>query len=193
MNLENELLQKVFDETEILKNNQFIYTCDETGIKRFEQLLGINNGSADTLEHRRDKVLSAWNMSIPYTYKNLVLKLNMLCSEDGYFMYMNNNNYTLDIYNKIKSKDMYDSVTYIIDKVVPCNICTSIFIDYNRYKIYKPFMHKEMSKFTNIELREKFIEESEVYLNRHNIYSGIKYKDLGESINYKIRRKGEWF
>ncbi len=190
---ENPEMQLVADETEVIKNNQYILTCDEKGISRFEKLLNILVSKNDSLDARIKRVLVKWNDNIPYTYENLEVFLNSLCGDDGYFMYLFNDEYKLDVYIRLKVKEMYDDVVLLLDRVVPCNLGVNVIIDYNRHKLFKPFMHKELSKFTHRELREKIIEVDLKYLNRHSVYNGVTYGDLEVVTNDKVRRKGEWF
>ena len=79
MQAENPEFQFVEDESEIIKNNQFIQTCNLTGISKFESLIGIIPSSDDTLESRINRVLVRWNDTVPYTWKTLLNKLDTLC------------------------------------------------------------------------------------------------------------------
>ena len=72
-------------------NNQFITTCDEEGIARFEQLLQIIPYSNDSLEQRINRVLVLWNNKVPYTMKTLKQMLETLCGTNGYQVILNNN------------------------------------------------------------------------------------------------------
>ena len=75
MQAENPDVQKLEDETEIIKNNQFIQSCNLTGIRKFEELLKIIPSNVDTLESRRSRVLTRWNDVVPYTKQTLQQKL----------------------------------------------------------------------------------------------------------------------
>ena len=65
--------------------NRFIATADEYGISRFEKMLGIHPANEDTLESRRSRVHSKWFNRIPYTWKTLLQKLIVLCSDTDVF------------------------------------------------------------------------------------------------------------
>ena len=60
-------VQKLAEATERIKNNQFITTADEEGIRKFETMLEVTALDNDTLENRKFRVLSRWNNTIPYT------------------------------------------------------------------------------------------------------------------------------
>lgn len=78
-NTENLELQLLADESERLKNNQFIFTCNETGISRFESLLNITPEAEEPLDLRISRVLMRWNDMTSYTWKTLVQKLDIFC------------------------------------------------------------------------------------------------------------------
>ena len=85
MKTENPEFQLVEDESEIIKNNQFIQSCNLTGISKFEKLIGIVPSADDTLESRINRVLVRWNDTVPYTWKTLLNKLDTLCGgSDNY-------------------------------------------------------------------------------------------------------------
>ena len=54
---ENPEFKLLFGMAERLLNNQFAVSCDEQGIKRFEELLGIRPAPTDSLEIRILRVL----------------------------------------------------------------------------------------------------------------------------------------
>ena len=62
-------------------NNAYIVDADEDGISKYEQFLGLVPLSTDSLEVRRQRVLSAWNPETNFTIKTLIRKLNDLCGE----------------------------------------------------------------------------------------------------------------
>ena len=86
MSAEEPEFQLVADESEILKNNQFIETCNEVGIARFEKILHITPSPDDTLESRRSRVLIRWNDAVPYTWKIFLQKEAI-----HLFLYLNQN------------------------------------------------------------------------------------------------------
>lgn len=118
-------LQVLSDETEIIKDNQFILTADEVGIEKFEALLKIYPTAEDTIEYRRQRVLFYWNDVIPYTYKVLIERLNILCGDTiSYTIEPKFNDYELDI--QFETQDILSSqaqdVDYILTYMIPANI-----------------------------------------------------------------------
>ena len=122
MNSEQPAIQKLEDETEIIKNNQFILSCDIDGIARFENLLGITPKPDDTLDARKSRVITRWNDSIPYTYKGLKEKLNVMCGEGNYLLIPSFNEYGLEIVVSLPLSGQADELDYMLSYMIPANI-----------------------------------------------------------------------
>ena len=122
MNSEQPEIQKLEDETEIIKNNQFILSCDIDGIARFENLLGITPKPDDTLDARKSRVITRWNDSIPYTYKGLKEKLNIMCGEGNYLLIPSFNEYGLEIVVSLPLSGQADELDYMLSYMIPANI-----------------------------------------------------------------------
>lgn len=122
MNSEQPEIQKLEDETEIIKNNQFILSCDIDGIARFENLLGITPKPDDTLDARKSRVITRWNDSIPYTYKGLKEKLNVMCGEGNYLLIASFNEYGLEIVVSLPLSGQADELDYMLSYMIPANI-----------------------------------------------------------------------
>lgn len=122
MNSEQPEIQKLENETEIIKNNQFILSCDIDGIARFENLLGITPKPDDTLDARKSRVITRWNDSIPYTYKGLKEKLNVMCGEGNYLLIPSFNEYGLEIVVSLPLSGQADELDYMLSYMIPANI-----------------------------------------------------------------------
>ncbi len=192
MESEKPEVEGLFQELYTLRQNQYILTCDEVGIERFEKLLGIVPFKSEELEKRRAKVLLAWVTDLPFTYETLEVQLTSLLTKEGFKMALYNDIYRLDVCISLFQKGMYDEVVKLLKWVVPCNIGLNPYIDYNKHRLFRPFMHKELGKFTHSELREKVIEVDE-YLHKNNEYEKVKYSDLKVFDNHLLRRKGDWY
>lgn len=115
-------IQVIEDETEIVKNNQFIVSCDLVGIKRFESLLKITPNPDDTLEARISRVLTRWNGSIPYTYRALVDKLNLMCGDGNYTIVPNFDAYELEVFVSLYLSGQVEELDYLLSYMLPANI-----------------------------------------------------------------------
>lgn len=110
-----ELLRKVF-------NNQFIQYCDEDGISKFEEMLGLHRYENDTLEIRIFRVLTYWNDQIPYTWRVLVNRMNQLCGAGNYELRPNFNVYELGITTKFDDAKKYDELNNMLKTILPANL-----------------------------------------------------------------------
>jgi hypothetical protein len=122
MNAENPEFQLLADESERLKNNQFIETSNLNGIARFEKLLKIIPSVDDTLESRISRVLTRWNDVIPYTYKAFIQKMMVLC--DGINFTINNdfNVYKMEIITHLELSGQVDELQNLLGYIIPSNI-----------------------------------------------------------------------
>lgn len=138
-NAENPEFNFLFQELEKTKNNQFIPTCDEIGISRFERLLNIMPDESDSLEERIKKVLIIWNDSIIYTYKGLIKILNDWLGKNNYSCELKYNEYTfvleLNIQNiiNINESELYT----VLRRIIPANIMLDLVLKSNDRIIYK--------------------------------------------------------
>jgi hypothetical protein len=126
MTTENEDVQKLEDETERIKNNQFIVSSDLVGIKKFETLLSISPDPHETLEARRSRVMIKWNDTLPYTYRALLERLEALCGRGKYEVHPDFKNYHIDFNVSLELYGQVDMLEQMLLDMMPCNIvCTS--------------------------------------------------------------------
>lgn len=130
MDAENPEFQLVADESEVLKNNQFITTCDENGIARFEKILGITPTAEDTLASRVSRVLIRWNDAVPYTWKIFLQKLQTLCG-DNYEVTPDWNNYELEIITHLDLYGQVDELENMLGYIMPANILVTTINELN--------------------------------------------------------------
>ena len=109
------LFKKVF-------NNQFIQYCDEDGISKFEEMLGLHRYENDTLEIRIFRVLTYWNDQIPYTWRVLVNRMNQLCGIGNYELKPNFNVYELGVVTKFDDVKKYDELNNMLKTILPANL-----------------------------------------------------------------------
>lgn len=122
MEAENPEFQLLCDTSEEVKDNQFITTCDATGISFFESLLGITSSSDDTLESRIQRVLVKWNDQIPYTFKVLVNKLTQICGAGNFTVTPEWDEYKMTIKTALSLYGSAESLDDLIDYIMPANL-----------------------------------------------------------------------
>lgn len=106
---------------QILKN-QFMLTCDETGIARYERWLKITPPATATLEERRLAVFTAWNASTPFTERKLIQMLDALCTRENYIFLLSVAAYHLEVHLQLEVKHTKKTVEELLEKVVPENM-----------------------------------------------------------------------
>ena len=103
-------------------NNQFITTCDEQGISKFEKMLKLYPYESDTLEMRIARVLVEWNAQLPYTMRSLKQMLDVLCGAGNYRVKLRNNEYVLEIDTFFYDSKMLTQLNKLLLKVLPANL-----------------------------------------------------------------------
>lgn len=103
--------------------NMFIETADESGIERFEKIMGIIPDDEATLEQRRFKVLTLWNDYIPFTAAELGRKLVSICgSEDAFELIERYKEYIIELHTHLDVAGAFDMVLEVLDEMIPCNL-----------------------------------------------------------------------
>lgn len=125
---------KLAQAIEDMEDDILIGTATEAGIARREKILGIKPLDTDTLEDRRLRVMSKWYDVYPYTRLDLKRRLDLLCGEDGYAMSMDYETMTLTVLLELTVKSQFQSVTDLLEKVVPVWIVLDIRLRYNQWK-----------------------------------------------------------
>lgn len=121
MDAENHEFQFITDEGERIKDNQFIISCDSSGIARFEKLLKITPSSEDTFESRISRVLIRWNDIAPYTWKAFLQKMNSLCGTN-FEINVDWGNYLFEIITHLDLFGQINELEHILDFMIPANI-----------------------------------------------------------------------
>lgn len=124
METENPEFRVIAKLYERLENNQFIVSCDETGIARFEQILGIVPTADDTLESRISRVLIRWNDTVPYTWKAFLNKIYTLCGND-FEVRPDWNNYKLKIITHLEMYGQSAELDNLLTYMIPANIAVN--------------------------------------------------------------------
>lgn len=122
MDAENPEFQLIADESERIKNNQFIETSDLVGIARFEKLLNIIPLPDDTLESRISRVLTRWNDVIPYTYRAFIEKMIVLCDGLNFTINRNFTEYKMEIITHLELSGQVNELQYLLDYMIPVNL-----------------------------------------------------------------------
>jgi len=122
MTAENPEFKLLWDWNEKIRDNVFITTAGEIGIKRYERMLGIRPFPDDTLELRRARIIIRINEQLPYTMRTLHNMLDAICGEGNFEVQLDADNYLLKVRLEIFSNHIADSVFVMLANIVPANL-----------------------------------------------------------------------
>lgn len=128
---------KLAQAIEDMEDDILISTATEKGIARREKILGITPLDTDTLEDRRLRVMSKWYDIYPYTQLDLARRLDLLCGSGQYVMSLDPNTMTLTVLLELTAKSQFQSVSDLLEKIVPVWIILDIRLRYNQWKKVK--------------------------------------------------------
>ena len=154
MNVESSEIESIKNTHNQIIDNRYIQTCDETGISRFEKLLGIAPLSNDTLDDRKVRCLTKWNHKLPYNYVVLLNSLSSVCGADGYAVSMDFTGLQMAVRIALSARSQLSSVKKMIERMVPCTVSVSVEMMYNTNAMLSPFTHMQLETFTHAQLRE---------------------------------------
>lgn len=138
--------------------NQFIPTATEAGVSRYEKIFGIVKKDTDTLEDRRFNLMMAVTQQLPYTYANLMIKLNTLLGQDAYSIDLINEEYRIEIRVALKVKDREDSVLRLLRRELPANMIIDVDLDYNNYETLGTFIYDQLAQWSHDHIRNEVLK-----------------------------------
>lgn len=135
----------------------FIVSATETGIARWEKMLGITPKIADTLEERRFRILARINQELPYTMRKLEENLTLLVGKGNYVIDLQADKYHIEIKLALGNKNNYQEVVEVLKKMIPANLTQWVQIMWNTHKVLSPYPHKDLKQYTQIQLRNEVL------------------------------------
>lgn len=101
----------------------FANVATENGIEQFEKILDIpTDTESESLNFRRDRVLSRLRSSIPFTETFLKESLDNYLGKNNWTYTIDYNNYTLIINSLKPGNTWYRELLNFLDSIIPCNI-----------------------------------------------------------------------
>lgn len=128
----------LWDEFTATLNNEFVITCNEEGLERFENMLDIVPLDTDTIEDRKRRVLGLMAYGLPYTEKKLYETLVSMCGEDGFILDIDEDGYTVSIGMRLASRRLMDFVKDIAEKMIPVNMFLNVYVSFIKWIRFKP-------------------------------------------------------
>ena len=118
-----------------------IRTATEYGISRREKILKIQPQDTDSLEDRRFRVLIKWYDDYPYTYNDLLNRLNNLLGNGNYTLVVLPEEMELKCLVELTRKQMYADFEKLMDEIVPMNMTMDIGLRYNQHETVHAYTH----------------------------------------------------
>lgn len=146
---------KLFQAIENALNDQFIETASEYGIARWEKMLKIVPKSTHTLDDRKFTILTKMNEQPPYTMEALKQKLEYLCGKDGYSVEVDAENFILKVRVALTSRNAFDDVCVLLERVVPSNMIIDASLMYNQHKAFAKYTYSQLSTYTHDQMRNE--------------------------------------
>ncbi|GAC43342.1 putative phage tail protein [Paenibacillus popilliae] len=134
-----------------------VFTLTESGIQRWERILGIDGKQADDMDSRRFRIISRVIERIPITKRTLYTQLETLCGKGGFTLEINSGGYVLSVKLALTSKSAFSDVVALLGRQAPANLICEVTIMYNKHNVLGQFTHAQMSKRTHYELRNEVI------------------------------------
>lgn len=135
-----------------------IRTATEYGISRREKILKIQPQDTDSLEDRRFRVLIKWYDDYPYTYNDLLNRLNNLLGNGNYTLVVLPEEMELKCLVELTRKQMYADFEKLMDEIVPMNMTMDIGLRYNQHETLHAFTHDYLKKYTHEQVRNTVLK-----------------------------------
>ena len=113
------------------------------------------NKDTDTLEERRFKVKTKWNDQYPYTYGDLLQRLDILLGKGAYTITLSSDKMEMTCMLELKVEKMYDAFKKMIEEIVPLNIILSFGLRYLQNKELEKFSHNNLKRFSHIDIKNR--------------------------------------
>ena len=156
MNAEQTSVERAWTGAENVLKDQFVVDATENGVKRWESILNMNPKGTYTLDERKFNILVKLKEQLPYTMSTLKSALSSLCGEDGYFLKVDNDKYTITVKLALYNENNVVTVSELLDRMIPANMIKSVTL-FNTHSMIHAYTHEFLSQFTYREVREQIL------------------------------------
>ena len=126
-------------DSDTIQHNFFVQTADEETIKRIERMLGISAQPSDTLEYRRQRILTATQQTSPFTEWNLRERLTELFG-DEYTLDIDPEECTISIFTSSSRYGAIELLDDLITAVVPAHLYVESNQEVVRYAVSNQYI-----------------------------------------------------
>ncbi len=120
---ENPEFNLAVKRTDAIVDEMFIKTATDTGLSRYESMLGLSPAPGDSLQARRSAILARWNDVTPYTMTALKNRLAAIQGNNGFQVRLPEDRpYEIEIVTHLEKPGQADELAYLIKTMIPCNL-----------------------------------------------------------------------
>jgi len=187
MGSEQPEIEKAWNTTDDLLDNQFIPTAGNMGLSRWEKILGITPKGTDSLEDRRFRILTRINEELPYTLPQLRNILETLCGKGNYSADVEEGTYQLLVKIGLAAKKNFQDVQTLLKRVAPVNLVLVVQQLFNIHQVLGGFTHAQLAWYTHSEVRTEELQTHEC--TPHKTLRPFTHAQLGGLENKSIRKE----
>lgn len=114
----NLLSEKLND----LEKDGFILTATESGVKRWEQILGLVASDGMTLDERKAQILNYLNVKTAYTIRTLRQMIAAIVGDGNFNVKVDNETQTLELSLTADAMSKTDEIDQLLKRVLPMNL-----------------------------------------------------------------------
>ena len=133
METEQPEIDNLWNSAKQALGNQFISEATESGVERWESMLGVSPKGTDTLDERQFRILTKMNQELPYTLRKLEQVLTTLCGSDGYSIELNAAEYNIEVKLGLANHNNYGEVERILKSMIPANLTQVVTLLFNTW------------------------------------------------------------
>lgn len=154
MDIDDETFDIVKAEIDKFMDNRFIQTADADMIAQWEDLLSIQADPAnETLEFRRQRLLTRLSLSLPYTTPYVRQRLDGILGVGNYTLSIDYSTYTINLDIQIAQQAYYDEVVILLTLIKPANMVLNVSFIYTTYDEVGTYTHDQLSAYTHQQIR----------------------------------------
>lgn len=150
---DDNIVEFISNQLDVFEANRFIQTAEIGIIVQWENLLSIEADPAnETIEFRRQRILTRLSLSLPYTTPYLRRRLDQLVGADSYSLSIDYNNYTINLSLRISQEALYDEILTFIHLIKPANMVFNTTFIYNTHEEVGRHTHGELAAYTHYQI-----------------------------------------
>ena len=128
LNAENPEFEIAWEAAHQVLNNQFVEDANEYGISKFEKALKIFPSKEDTLDFRRQRILSRLRTRPPFTLAFLHQQLDALLGLGQWTCRVDYPAYLLTIGTRVEDKTQRAELVHMVNQIKPAHIAFQMYL-----------------------------------------------------------------